>query len=295
VPKGVQVQVLLCAPVFARSAAESEDCRAAAREGGRYAADRDAANCDPASQFFPVARHQTHRGLAPQDEWLFAARQLPALRAAAADLCWLLDHGYAPRSAIELVGNRHNLTSRQRMAVSRHACAHEDVQRRQKLRVEPGQLQGNELWLDGYNVLTVLESALAGGIVLLCRDGCCRDIAGIHRRYRKVNETLPVLRLAGETAAALGVSRCRWWLDQPVSNSGRLKTLMLEAAANAGWNMDVELVFSPDHVLSHTGEVIATSDGIVLDHCQRWVNLARLIIAERLPQTRLLDLSWTGL
>jgi len=243
----------------------------------------------------PVARHQTHRGLAPQDERLFTARQLPALRAAAADLCWLLDRGYASRSAVELVGNRHNLTCRQRMAVSRHACAHEDVQHRQKLRVEPGRLQDQELWLDGYNVLTVLESALAGGIVLLCRDGCCRDIAGIHRRYRKVNETLPVLRLVGETAAALGASRCRWWLDQPVSNSGRLKALILETAAAAGWNMAVELTFSPDHVLSHTGEIIAISDGIVLDHCQRWVNLARLIIADHLPQARLLDLSWTGL
>ena len=243
---------------------------------------------------FPVARHQTHRGLAPRDERLFAGRQLPALRAAAADLCWLLDHGYAPRSAIELVGNRHSLTCRQRMAVSRHACADEDVQRRQKLRVEPGQLQGQELWLDGYNVLTVLESALAGGVVLLCRDGCCRDIAGIHRRHRKVNETLPVLRLVVETAAALGASRCRWWLDQPVSNSGRLKTLILEEAARAGWNMEVELTFSPDHVLSHTGEIIATSDGIVLDRCQRWVNLARLIIASYLPQARLLDLAPTG-
>jgi hypothetical protein len=47
--------------------------------------------------------------------------------------------------------------------------------------------------------------------------------------------------------------------------------------------------------LSRTADIIATSDGIVLDHCQRWVNLARLIIAQRLPQTRLLDLSWTGL
>src|SRR5208283_2442487 len=102
---------------------------------------------------FSVARHQTHRGLAPQDERLFAARQLPALRAAAADLCWLLDHGYAARSAVELVGNRHNLTSRQRMAVARHACSREDFQCRQKLRVEPGRLQGRELWLDGYNVL----------------------------------------------------------------------------------------------------------------------------------------------
>ncbi len=238
-----------------------------------------------------MPRHQTHRGLAPKDERLFAARQLPALRAATSDLCWLLDRDYALRSAVELVGNRHNLTSRQRMAVSRCVCSIEDAQRRQQLQVEPSQLAGKELWLDGYNVLTVLESALAGGIVLLGRDGCCRDIAGIHRRYRKVNETFPVLQMVGEVAAAWGVSRCRWWLDKPVSNSGRLKTLILETAASAGWNMDVELTFSPDHVLSHTDEVIATSDGIVLDRCQRWVNLVRLIITERIPQARLLDFS----
>lgn len=238
-----------------------------------------------------MPRHQSHRGLAPQDERLFGARQLPALRAAAADLCWLLDRGYAARSAVELVGNRHNLTSRQRNAVSRYACADEDVQRRRRLRVGPAQLAGHELWLDGYNVLTVLESALAGGIVLLCRDDCCRDIAGIHRRYRKVTETLPVLRLVGEAASAWGVTCCRWWLDKPVSNSGRLKAAILEAAAEAGWPMDVELSFSPDHVLSHTDEIIATADGIVLDRCQRWVNLARLLIAESIPQARLLDLS----
>jgi hypothetical protein len=239
----------------------------------------------------PVARHPSHRGPAPEDERLFADRQLPALRAATGDLCWLLDRGYAPRSAVELVGNRLALAARQRMAVSRCACSQEDARCRQLLCIGPTQLAGQELWLDGFNVLTILESALAGGIVLLCRDGCCRDIAGLHRRYRKVNETIPVLQLIGEAASAWGVSCCRWWLDKPVSNSGRLKTLILDVAQEAGWKTDVELTFSPDHVLSRTEHIIATSDGIVLDRCRRWVNLARLIIAEKIPRARLLDLS----
>jgi hypothetical protein len=238
-----------------------------------------------------VASHQTHRGPAPGDDRLFAARQLPALRAACGDLCWLLDRGYALRSGVELVGNRYSLTSRQRMAVSRCACSCEDAQHRQRLCVNSAQLPGKELWLDGYNVITILESALAGGIVLLGRDGCCRDIAGIHQCYRKVNETNPVLHMVGEVAAACGVSRCRWWLDRPVSNSGRLKKLILDTASAAGWNMEVELVFSPDYVMSHTDQIITTSDGVVLNRCQRWVNLARMIIAERIPQARLLDLS----
>lgn len=213
------------------------------------------------------------------------------LSAATQDLCWLLDHGYASHSATELVGNRHNLTSRQRMAVSRCACSLEAAQQRRQLQLAPADVRGRELWLDGYNVLTVIESALSGGVVLLGRDGCCRDIAGIHRRYRKVSETIPVLRLIGETTADWGVTCCRWWLDKPVSNSGRLKTLILETAAVAGWNMTVELVFNPDKVLWESEHVIATSDGVVLDRCGQWVNLARLLIAARMPQARLVDLS----
>ena len=207
------------------------------------------------------------------------------------DLCWLLDRGYASHSATEIVGNRHTLVSRQRMAVSRCACSASDVQRRQEREVAPAAVRGRELWLDGYNVLTVLESALSGGVVLLGRDGCCRDIAGIHRRYRKVDETVPVLRMIGETAAAWGVTRCRWWLDKPVSNSGRLKALIQETASEVGWNMDVELAYNPDKVLWESDQIIATSDGVVLDRCRRWVNLTRQIIAARVPKTRLVDLS----
>ena len=228
------------------------------------------------------------------DARLFGDGQLPALRAAVRDLCWLLDHGYASHSATELVGNRHNLASRQRMAVARCVCSAEAVQQRRRAQLTADVVKGKELWLDGYNVLTVLESALGGGVVLLGRDGCCRDIAGIHRRYRKVNETKPALQLIGQTIASWGVSCCRWWLDKPVSNSGRLKTLILEQAQAAGWNMAVELDFNPDKVLYQSGHVIATSDGVVLERCQQWVNLARHIIAEQVPDAWLLDFCTTS-
>jgi hypothetical protein len=237
-----------------------------------------------------VTRPQYHRGQAPKDEKLFGARQLMALRAAMLDLCWLLDHGYASHSATELVGNRHNLTSRQRLAVSRCACSDDAMHHRSSLEVPPTKLRGQELWLDGYNVLTLLESALAGGVVLLGRDRCCRDIAGIHRRYRKVNETAPALRLIGETTAGWGVNCVRWWLDKPVSNSGRLKTFIGETAKAAGWNMPVELDFNPDRVLWESENVIASSDSVVLDRCHGWVNLAKLVITERIPGARIVNL-----
>src|SRR5881296_3182187 len=115
---------------------------------------------------------QAHRGPASQDGRLFAPERLPGLRAAAADFCWLLDRDYAPRSALELVGNRYSLAARQRMAISRYACSDVDVKRREERCMEFKQLRGQELWIDGYNVLTLIESALSGGVVLPCRDGC---------------------------------------------------------------------------------------------------------------------------
>jgi hypothetical protein len=236
----------------------------------------------------PDKRH--HRGPDPEDERLFAPHACAALRLATGDLCWLLNRGYATASALELVGNRYALTRRQRIAVGRCACADEDLRRRKEHEVKPSQLKAQELWLDGYNVLTGIEAALAGGVILLGCDGCYRDLAGVHGRFRKLEETVPALRLVGALTAEWGVSRCRWFLDRPVSNSGRLQQLIVELAAKAGWGWQVETVFSPDNVLCRGEHVVATSDSVVLDRCRRWVNLTRLVIDRSVAEAHVVDL-----
>jgi hypothetical protein len=236
----------------------------------------------------PDKRH--HRGPAPEDEHLFAPKVWPTLRTATSDLCWLLSRDYSPRSAVELVGNRYSLDKRQRMAIARCACSSTAWQRRQEHQVSTDQLKGRELWLDGYNVVTAIEAALAGGIILQGCDGCYRDMAGIYGRYRKVDETLPALRMVGAFASAITAGPCRWWLDSPVSNSGRFKQIILDLAAKMAWDWQVELVFSPDKVLSETSHVIASSDSVILDRCKSWINLARLIIDQSVKDVRLVDL-----
>src|SRR4051794_18466345 len=76
-----------------------------------------------------------HRGPAPKDLVLFGAAALPALVEAVADLSWLWDRGYAELSSLKLVGDRHALTERQRMAVRRSSCAEAARQRRHRHRV----------------------------------------------------------------------------------------------------------------------------------------------------------------
>ncbi|MBN1846605.1 MAG: DUF434 domain-containing protein [Sedimentisphaerales bacterium] len=232
-----------------------------------------------------------HRGAHPADMKLFGPAAIETLRRAVRDYGRLLGEGYAPTSSLKLVGDHFDLTRRQRLAVMRSACPEPDRLQRRAKQIPRADLAGRRLWLDGYNVLTTVEAALAGGVILIGRDGCCRDLAGMHGTYRKVAETLPTIGLAGEFLAELGLDGCRWYLDRPVSNSGRLKALLEEEGQKRSWNWQVELAYNPDDVLAECGEPVATGDSEILRRCQSWFNLARRIIERDVPDAWLIDLS----
>ena len=236
-----------------------------------------------------------HRGADPEDERSFGGARLGDLRQAVHDVCWLLDRGYGIASATELAGDRYHLTRRQRIAVARCSCSEQARERRQSHCVSSAQLRERELWLDGFNVVTAVETALGGGVILIGRDDCCRDVAGVFSHYRKVEETVPALQAIGRTAARWGVAECRWWLDSPVFNSGRLRGIILGVASEAGWPWQVEMATNPDRVLSTAEQIVSSSDHAILDRCQRWFNLARQVIASQVPQARVLDLGNLGI
>jgi hypothetical protein len=116
-------------------------------------------------------------------------------------------------------------------------------------------------------------------------------MASMHGSYRRVNETAPAVLLIGEVMAKWNSTGCHWLVDQPVSNSARLKKLLHEAAAEHGWNWTAELVPNPDAVLLGTSEIAATADSQILDHVQSWFNLARRIIDMRIQAAWIVDLS----
>ncbi len=234
---------------------------------------------------------RTHRGPHPADEKLFAPEAVSKLRMALSDYSLLLTKGYAQKSALKLVGDRFSLTQRQRLAVMRSACSDQQLASRNERQVELKDLAGKSLAVDGYNVLITIEAAMSGGMMFKGRDGCCRDLASIHGTYRKVAETIPALQLIGGFLQEIGVGKTLWLLDSPVSNSGRLKTLMAELAERNRWNWRIKLLPSPDAELKKTDLIAASSDSVVLDDCKTWTNLAAEIIAGQLPSTNIIDLS----
>lgn len=232
-----------------------------------------------------------HRGPHPEDARWFDHAHWPALRAAAGDLSWLLSRGYAEHAALQLVGDRFQLVQRQRLAVRRSACSDQALRRRRQTRVPAAQLSAQRLDIDGFNVLTTIEAALAQGVLLGGRDGCVRDMASMHGSYRHVDETEPALRLIGQTLAPLSLAACCWYLDRPVSNSGRLRARLEQLAAAHNWPWQVELSMHVDAVLAASPHIVATADSVILDHCQRWFNLAREVLDGALRDAPVVDLA----
>jgi len=244
----------------------------------------------PPAQAGTVPDKRQHRGPHPTDVRLFAAGTLPALRRAVADLSWLLSRGYADASARKLVGDRYQLAQRQRLAVMRAACSDAARQWRKQREIPPERLQGETLAVDGYNLLTTIEAALSGGVILNCRDGCFRDLASMHGTFRSVQETLPALELIGGCVQGWRAARLEWLLDSPVSNSGRLKQTILELARSRGWTWQVHLVAAVDAALRGSPVIVASADSAILDRCERWANLARWIIERCVPTAWIVDL-----
>ena len=232
-----------------------------------------------------------HRGKHPEDTRLFSAAWIPILREAVADLSFLLSRGYAERAAQKVVGDHYQLDVRQRRAVLGASCAADALARRRATCVASDALAGSIIRIDGYNLLIAVECALSRGLLLRGRDGCLRDLASVHGSYRRVEETLPAVRQIARTLESLGVTHAYWCFDAPVSNSGRLKTLLGTEAARQGWPWTIALAPNPDKSLAQSDDIVVTADGWILDRAARWTNLAPVVVEGITPSPEVIDLA----
>lgn len=220
-----------------------------------------------------------HRGPHPHDADLFGEARWPALRRATFELSWLLGRGYAEAAALKLVGDRHSLRARQRDAIRRAACTDAERERRASKRVTVDDLADRVVALDGFNCIIAIEAGLSGAPLFVGRDGVYRDLSSVHGSYRKVSETERAVQLIAELLERARVREAAWYLDRPVSNSGRLKQLILDTTAGTELACTVAVVDDPDRQLvALDGAVIASGDSLVLDGCGAWIDVPATVL-----------------
>lgn len=233
---------------------------------------------------------EKRRGFDENDNRWFSDEAIEKLRTAQKEIVWLLDRGYKISSIIELVGGHYQLSARQRMALQRASCTSKQKENRQQKLKSYQAVEKGCVYVDGFNLIITLEVALSGSVLIMGSDGCIRDMAGLRGTYKLIDKTETALQLIGKTFSELEIYNAKFYLDSPVSNSGRLKSKILEYAATWGIPVDVELISNPDSILSGLDNVI-TSDSVILDNCKSWINLSRRIIEDNILEARIIYLS----
>lgn len=230
-----------------------------------------------------------HRGKHSNDDKNFATKWKPVFAEAAQDLSFLLGKKYGEKSALALVGNHYQLNKRQQRALCLITSPADKIASRKAKQLSAKELSGQPVFVDGYNLLITIEAALSGAYVLVGQDGCYRDIASVHGTYKKVEETIPALLLIDDALKELEVAHVQWYFDSPVSNSGRLKGILYELAAQRGANWDIDLVFNPDTALIEQNGICISSDSWIVDEVDAYFNLAAYIITQKIPDAMVLN------
>ncbi|MBH1941344.1 DUF434 domain-containing protein [Mobilitalea sibirica] len=227
------------------------------------------------------------RGFVPADIHEFNEESLIILKKAQSDLLYLLEQGYPIKSASTFVGNHYMLSERQRLAIVR-ATATRDVISERRLKLCEHIPEGKVVLLDGLNLIITLEVALSYSTLIRCMDGTIRDLAGLRGTYRLIDKTDGAILLIGNMLRKMMIGQACFYLDSPVSNTGRLKMRILELLKDFPYEVTVELVHNADAILNKKKYVI-TGDSIVLNRCNSWINLVAQIIDEELPELNIVD------
>lgn len=220
------------------------------------------------------------RGFVPEDERNFSESALATLRTATRHIRYLINEGYELKMASTFVGNHFMLSERQRLALMRSLATDQQLEARKNKQVAMEDLAGKEVWIDGFNTIITLEVMLNDSLLFECLDGTIRDLAALRGTYRLIPETSEAVHMMLGALQKVAIKKAVILLDEPVSNSGRLKSLISELGQDCAFSLDIRILKDVDRSL-YDKENVITSDAIILDHCRSWVNLSAWCLQQK--------------
>jgi hypothetical protein len=211
-----------------------------------------------------------------------------ALQEAARDFRYLLNRRYPRKRALELVGNRYQLTSDQRHLLHRGVFAESVAKLRRRRRIPVKDISGKHIAIDGYNVLITVEAGLAGRPLIMGDDGFIRDISGLSGNFKKTALTEKALQLVFDLLKTNKPRHTLFLFDSPISKSGKLAEEVRGRMIKEKLPGDAMAVGVPERILIGFKGIVATSDTAIIDQSKRVVDLAGCVLARRVKARSIL-------
>ena len=205
------------------------------------------------------------RGFCEDDKRWFSNKEIIRLKKAQEEIRYLIDRDYKMASVVTFVGDK--------------------ILSIDKIKEGP-------IYIDGFNLIITIEVALSKGTLIFCDDDNIRDIAGLRGTYKIIDKTDIALDIIGQFLENAKAKEVIIYLDSPVSNSGKLKSKIMNHAKKWNLNIHVELVNNADIILEKSDRVVS-SDSVIIDKCISYFNLNKSIINQYIKSAELIDLSET--
>jgi hypothetical protein len=200
---------------------------------------------------------------------------------AVADIRHLLTRGYGRISSVKFVGDKYGLGKAQRLILYRGVYPPQLASAHAEKLVSQDAVSGRRLAIDGYNALITINGALSGAPVFLCDDGLIRDSSEMHSSASKENLIKP-LSLSLSCLKAAHPAGAFFVFDRLISRSGELSKQVANEMKACDIPGGASTATSADFEVLKRGEIVSSSDSIIVDKAKLVFDLAGHVIREQL-------------
>jgi len=183
---------------------------------------------------------------------------------AARDYSYLLENQYPRKPILKLIGDRYLLNKTQRVLLSRGIFMSDEVLKRKEKKT--GNIKGEKLYIDGYNVLFTITNYLLGRIVFISNDGFVRDAGEINEKLQTEKLFYQSIVYLMDYLGKLKPGEIHFILDKPVPASERLVNHIAGMINKYSFKGKAWVVENPDaELIKISHSIIATSDSEIID------------------------------
>lgn len=185
-----------------------------------------------------------------------------------------MDRGYPGDSAVRFVSDHHRLPEEERFVLQRIIVPADIALARMAKSLRLQDLRDRVVFVDGYNTIITAHSLLAGHPVYLCDDGFLRDTRAFFRSGSALQAASSALSEILDLLASARTSRVQVLFDQQISRSGELAGEARRMMVARGLSGEAGCARDVDHLLKVCGNIVASSDGNVIDAAAAAIDLA---------------------
>ncbi len=207
------------------------------------------------------------------------------------DYKYLLNRGYNPISALNLISNHYGLSKRERLAIYRSIHDDKTVSNILKKKVKPENLSSDIIVIDGFNVLITLKAAITCQQLIKGDDGFLRDILGVFGHVRYDSNFFKAVYYLAFSLNLLDVVDVVIVFDKNVKWSKLYSDMVRKIVSIYTPYTRVVLAAKSDKKILSMNGIKASSDIVILMGADKIFDLAGYIIVHYMRYDNIVDFS----